>query len=496
MIEGGMHAAGASVSRETPEGWQDAWLASANDPWLFATAVLGYLPWGVPNPDGHRQLERWQDRFLKDFYLDPLGNKTASPRHSVRSGHGVGKTTVIAILAIWFPLTHYDSKTVLTANSQDQLRVNNWPELRKQASFLPEPLRKQLQIDEERAYLKAAPEMAFVVRRTASKHNPEALAGIHAEYVLYLIDESSGIDDIIFETAQGSLSTPGAIACMFSNPTRTSGFFYDTHHVLSKRWRGFHVSSLDVPRARGHIEDIELAYGKGSNKWRVRVEGEFPSQDDDTVIPLAWVRAAIDREVQTLDFVPVWGVDVARFGDDASALAKRQANRLLEPVKVWHGKDNMQLTGLIMAEYNATHEDMRPKHILIDVIGNGSGVVDRCREQGLPAIGVNVAESNATVDKCFKLRDELWWKGREWFEARDCSIPNDAQLISELVVPTYDHHSSGRVVVESKKDMKKRVPAMGSPNCADALLLTFAGNSSRKMPKRPDAPVRRDPMAA
>ena len=487
---------GAAHVAVDQEGWEQAWLGSARSPWLFATGVMGYLPAGVPNPDGRRQLEKWQDKFLRDFFLDPLGNETDSPRHSVRSGHGVGKSTVIALLALWFPLTHYDSKTVITANSQDQLKTNNWPELRKQSKYLPEALQGQLQIDEERMYIKASPEMAFVVRRTASKSNPEALAGIHAEHVLYLIDEASGIDDIVFETAQGSLSTYGAIACMFSNPTRTSGFFYDTHHVLSKRWRCFHVSSADVPRAVGHIEDIITAYGKGSNKYRVRVEGEFPNQDDDTVIPMAWVKAAIDRDVVHLDFLPVWGVDVARFGDDASALAKRQANRLLEPVKMWFGKDNMQLTGIIYNEYYATHEDVRPKEILIDVIGNGSGVVDRCREMGLPVRGINVAESNATEDKCFKLRDELWWKGREWFESRDCSIPNDLRLISELVVPTYDHHSSGRIVVETKKDMKKRVPAMGSPNCADALLLTFAGSAYRKMPNRKSPPVRRNPWSA
>src|SRR5688572_32777653 len=97
-------AAGAAVS--TQEGWEEAWLNSASDPHRFACGVLGYLPWGVPNPTGHRQLERWQDKFLRDFYLDPMGMPTNSPRHSVRSGHGVGKSTIIAILAVWFPLTH------------------------------------------------------------------------------------------------------------------------------------------------------------------------------------------------------------------------------------------------------------------------------------------------------------------------------------------------------------------------------------------------------
>jgi phage terminase large subunit len=492
--------AGVSIvntgGRADTSGWEEAWLNSASDPHLFVTKVMGYLPAGVPNPNGLLQLERWQDRFLKDFYLDPLGNVTDSPRHTVRSGHGVGKSTVIALLALWFPLTHYDSKTVITANSQDQLKTNNWAELRKQASNLPDALRGQIQIDEEKMYIKAAPEMAFVVRRTASKSNPEALAGIHANHVLYLIDEASGIDDIIFETAQGSLSTPGACAAMFSNPTRVTGFFYKTHTSLQHRWRTFHVSSRDVIRARGHIEDVETAYGKGSNKVKVRVDGDFPTQDDDTVIPLEWVRAAIDRDVVKMDYLPVWGLDVARFGDDRSALAKRQANRLLEPVKWWQGKDTMQLTGLVFNEYHATHEDMRPKEILVDVIGLGAGVVDRCRELGLPVRGINVAEANATDDRCMRLRDELWFKGRDWFETKDCSIPNDPALISELVVPTYDQHSSGRNVVESKKDMKKRVPEMGSPDIADAFLLTFAGSSYRKMPNRKGAPVRRDPWAA
>jgi phage terminase large subunit len=478
----------------TPD-WAQAWTESANNPWLFATGVLGYLPAGVSNPDGARQLEKWQDKFLKDFFLDPKGNPTNSPRHSVRSGHGVGKSTIIAILALWYPLTHYDSKTVITANSQDQLKTNNWPELRKQSKNLPDALRSQIQIDEERMYVKASPEMAFVVRRTASKSNPEALAGIHAEHVLYLIDEASGIDDIVFETAQGSLSTPGACACMFSNPTRVSGFFHKTHHELSDYWRCSHVSSRDVPRATGHIETVERAYGKGSNRARVRIDGEFPNQDDNTVIPLEWVLASIDRDVAKLDYLPIWGVDVARFGDDRSALAKRQANRLLEPVKSWHNKDTMQLSGIIHREYFDTHEDMRPKEILIDVIGIGSGVVDRCKEMGLPVRGINVAESNASDDRCMRLRDEIWWKAREWFEAKDCSMPNDPSLISELVVPTYDAHSSGRVVVESKKDTKKRIPEMGSPDIADAFVLTFAANPFRKMVDRKGPPKWRNPWA-
>lgn len=467
--------------------WADAWLNSVRDPWLFATGVLGYLPAGAPNPDGLDQLEAWQDKYLREFYLDAEGKPTNEPRHSTRAGHGVGKGTALAILALWFPLTHFDSKAVLTANSQDQLRDNNWPEIRKQARKLPPDLAAMIEISEERLYVKAAPEMAFVVRRTASVNNPEALQGIHAKFVLYLVDEASGIPDIVFEVAQGSMSTPGAAACLFSNPTRARGFFFDTHHKLRKRWRTTVVSSEDVPRARGHIEEIIEGYGKGSNRYRVRVLGEFPTSDDDTVISLELVLAASKRTVERRAVRPVWGVDVGRFGDDASALAKRQGNALVEPVKEWMGLDTMQLVGRIVEEYRRTDEDMLPTEICVDVIGIGSGVVDRLQELGLPVYAVNVAESAAVDDKFARLRDELWWRGRTWFEAKDCHIPAGCEkLIGELTTVTYDFASSGKLVVESKREMRKR--GLQSPNLADAFLNTFATVDRKREPLRRHRP--------
>lgn len=476
--------------------WKQAWLGSRDNPHLFVTGVLNVLPYGAPNPNNEVQLELWQDQFLRpeNFFTDPSGAPTSAPRHSIRSGHGIGKTTLIAWLALWFLCTRYDSKCVISGNSQAQLASNNWSELRKWARKLPEPLQEQIEIHEEKAFLKAAPEMAFVTRRTASKDNPESLAGVHAEHVLYLIDEASGIPDIVFEVAQGSLSSPGAIAVLLGNPTRTSGYFHQTHHVLRDRWKCLRVSSEDVPRARGHIEDIIRSYGKGSNRYRVRVLGEFPSADDETVIALDLIEAARNREVEPLLYRPIWGVDVARFGDDTSALAKRQGNILLEPVREWSQKSTMQLTGLIVEEYYATHEDERPAEILVDSIGIGAGVVDRLAELELPVRGINVAESAAVTEKFHRLRDELWWRGRQWFEARDCCIPDDDKLVSELAAPTYDFSSSGKIIVESKSDMKKR--GLKSPNLADAFLLTFATSDQRKRRERPHRPVRRSAWAA
>ena len=143
-----------------------------------------------------------------------------------------------------------------------------------------------------------------------------------------------------------------------------------------------------------------------------------PASDDETVIPLELVLGAVGRNVSTLDYHPVWGVDIARFGDDRTALAKRQKNKLLEPVKSWNSTDLMATAGKIKAEYDATPYDARPSEILVDIIGLGAWVYDRCRELGLPVRGVNVGEAAASRDNCARLRDELWFKGREWFQDR------------------------------------------------------------------------------
>jgi hypothetical protein len=122
---------------------------------------------------------------------------------------------------------------------------------------------------------------------------------------------------------------------------------------------------------------------------------------------------------------------------------------------------------------------MRPREILIDAIGLGAGVYDRCKELGLPVRAINVGEAAATRENCMRLRDELWFKGREWFQDRTCSLPQDEALIAELTAPTYTFSSTGKMVVESKADMKKR--GMRSPDLADAFLLTFACHERRKV---------------
>lgn len=443
---------------------------------MFATEVLGILPYGVPNPDDAPQLAEWQTAFLKAF--------KESPRHSVRSGHGVGKGATIAILALWFVSTFYDAKAVLTANSQDQLRDNNWPEIKKWHRLLPDELKEQIAIEEERIFVKAAPGMSFLVRRTASKDRPEAMQGIHARNVLYIVDEASGIPDVVFEVAQGSLSTAGAMAALFSNPTRANGFFFKTHNELRHLWRCWVINAETVPHAQDSVREFAASYGKESNKYRVRVLGEFPTTDDETVIPLHTIESARNREVAATPVWPVWGLDVARFGDDRSCLVKRQGNTLIAAPKVWKNKSNVQLAALIEQEYRQTPNHLKPREIWVDVIGNGSGVFDILAAPGhetqrlMRACNVATSPLASAIDA--RLRDELWFLARDWFASGTVAIPTFPtpdenalvqELIGELATPMFDFTAAGKRVVEPKDEFKKRLGK--SSDLADAFVMTM-----------------------
>jgi hypothetical protein len=139
----------------------------------------------------------------------------------------------------------------------------------------------------------------------------------------------------------------------------------------------------------------------------------------------------------------------------------------------------MEVSGWLVREYKAAEDEDKPSEILIDSIGLGAGVLDRCRELGLPVRGVNVGESPSSDGRFSRLRDELWWKAREWFDGRDVHIPEDARLIGELTSVHYKLESNGKLRVEPKDMLKKR--GLKSPDVAEALILTFAGGLDRPM---------------
>jgi hypothetical protein len=436
-----------------------SWMAS---PALFVSEALGAHP------------EPWQQQAL-----DAIARHD---RIAIRSGHGIGKSALLAWLVLWFGFTRSAGKIPSTAPTShqledvllaevrkwlDKMRARGWGYLARQVTITQEAIR--------------FPSGTFAALRTGSKDRPEALQGFHAADLLFLLDEASGIEDVVFEVAGGALSTPGAKVVMTGNPTRTSGYFYNAFHGMREHWHCMHVPcSASSQVSADYIEQARQQYGEHSNRYRVRVLGEFPLEEDDVLVPLHLCESAIDRDVAMQRFAPVWGLDVARFGDDSSALAKRRGNKLLERVKELKKRDLMEVTGWLKREYESADEEDRPSEILIDSIGLGAGVLDRALELNLPVRGVNVGEAPSSDSGHYlRLRDELWWKMRQWFEGRDVCIPEDPRLIGELTSVRYKLESTGKLRVEPKDDMKKR--GMRSPDFAEALMLTFAGGLDRPM---------------
>lgn len=428
---------------------------------------------------------------LKQFKTDPLKfvsavmGAAATPQQiegfrairqygahvSIRSGHGTGKSTFLSWVALWFLVCFDDCKIPCTAPSAHQLQDILWSELSFWHSQMSQPYRSMIEITYERAWIAGLKETNFMVPRTARPDKPEALQGFHGKNLLFEIDEASGVADKVFEVAEGSLSTPGARVLLAGNPTRTAGYFYDSHHSQRAHFKTLHWSSVDSPLvARTYIDQMATKYGVESDIYRVRVLGDFPRSEPDQFIPLDLLEDAAVREVQAFGPV-VWGLDPAWLGGDETALAKRKGYVISE-IKGVFGLEPMQVVGWLDAEYQSCKQEERPEIINIDSIGMGAGIYSRAKEIGLPVRAVNVAEATSSKKKYHRLRDELWGLYKDWLLERCCKIPDDSDLIGQSSTIKFNpFHSGGVTKIESKKELRDR--GKPSPDRADAVCLTF-----------------------
>lgn len=437
-----------------------------NGPALFAKEALGVEP----------SWQQWE------------GSKklVEKRRVTIRSGHGTGKSSFLSWTVLWGLICYAPCKIPCTAPTSHQLRDVLWSEIARWIRVLKKRvpyLGSQIEISSDRLTLKEMPEEAFAVARTARPEQPEALQGFHAETLLFILDEASGIPDQVYEVAEGALSTPGAFVIQVGNPTRMQGAFFDSHHKDRADWACLHWSCEDSPLVSPeYIERMRRRYGRDSSIYKIRVLGDFAGSPDG-VIPLHVVESAVLRDIKPVgDYV--WGVDVARFGEDRSVLAKRQGNTVHEPPKEWTGLDTMEVAGRIKNEWDNTEDAKKPHTIFIDSIGIGAGVVDRLKELGLPAYGVNVAESPSSKDEYARLRDELWFRGREWFYGLDVRLCEGCDdLIAELTLPEYKILSNGKQKVEGKDELARK-GVVHSPDQADAFLLTFADGRAQTKPSQ------------
>jgi hypothetical protein len=325
--------------------------------------------------------------------------------------------------------------------------------------------------------------------------------------MMYVIDEASIVPDIIFEVAQGAMSTPGAKTIMTGNPNRPDGYFYRSH-MPDSGYRRFKVGCEESSRVDPKfVADMAAQYGVDSNVYRIRVAGEFPTQEEDTLISLNLIEEAVERfkaqyaleqriieDGDTLKVAPkrlgrppitgpltgkprsktwptVWGIDVARYGPDRTVLCERRGP-VVPTIISWQKLSNMEVAGRIVRLWENSDDEDKPESIFIDSLGVGSGVLDRLLEQDLPAVGVNVTELPGVAGEGWKLRDELWLRARDYFLLKDACLLDHPELIKDLSTVTYKFGSEGKYRIVSKEVFRRTLKR--SPDFGDAFTLTFA----------------------
>lgn len=438
------------------------------NPVIFAKQALGFEP------------DEWQ--------LEALNDVRDNPQVAIRSGQGVGKTSIEAIIILWYLVCFPNAKVICTAPTMQQLNDVLWAEVAKWLNA--SKIKSILKWTKTKVYMIGNEERWFATARTATK--PENMQGFHEDYMLFVVDEASGIDDNIMEAILGTLTGEHNKIIMMANPTKTSGIFYDAFHKDRSDWKTRKVSSLESSRTnKKNIERLIRRYGPESDVVRVRVYGDFPLGEPNAWIALSAVEAAINRELpgeyelinskENLYDIPSHapidlGLDVARFGDDETVLATRLGAICL-PLKSFQGQDLMKTVGMAIKEANNLHE-LYPSHnirIKLDDTGVGGGVTDRLKEiiyeedlEWLSVHPINFAsKGNKDYDGIISL---MYGKFKDDF-IKSIILPNDDDLMGQLSIRRYSLSSKGKVLIERKKEMKKR--GLPSPDRAEAVIMAF-----------------------
>jgi phage terminase large subunit len=423
-----------------------------NDPLGFARDVLRLAVW-----EGNEQI---------------LTSVQAHDRVAIRAGRKVSKSNSLAALALWWMLAR-KGRVVMTSSSFAQVKRILWFELvalNTRANLnLPMPLDPATGVWVG---------LSGIVGMSTDKR--ENMQGYSGPDVLYLADEASGIQDEILEAIEGNCAGGGKIV-LAGNPTRTSGRYFDVFHNPGK-WFPIHLNSETTPNVlqgemvipglatRDWIEDMQAQWGIESPLYQVHVLGNFPTQSENAVIGLGLIELAKKNHPEYAPPPTVFGVDVARFGDDDSVIQPLAGSYAHQAIAL-RSMDGTTVAGHVMD--TVARMAKGPVTVNVDVIGVGASVYDhlknsdRAKKLRITVNAINVAE-RATADGYSKLRDQLWFGVRDWLRDGG-TFASNPKLEAELVAPVYGFDTQGRAKVESKDDIKKRLGR--SPDYADALAL-------------------------
>jgi phage terminase large subunit-like protein len=402
-------------------------------------------------------------------------------RTAVRSCHSAGKSRIASRIASWWVDVHPPGEAfvVSTAPTYAQVHAILWEEIRnaaKSAAAKGDPLPgRVLQSD----IWKLDDGTLVGWGRKPADTDEHGFHGIHRRYVLALIDEACGVPRQLWTAVEAITTGPGCRILAIGNPDDPNTEFGDVCKPGSG-WNTIGISAFDTPNFtdedvpedlrpllldRDWVEDKRKRWGEESPRYTSKILGEFPEIGIDTLFPPSLIEAA---QTRTLDPVgrSVLGVDVARYGTDRSVIYLRRGPviRLFSE----HSKlPTTETTGRVIAAKRETQAD----EIRVDGVGVGAGVVDQLTEQGLPVLDMQAGARATEPDRFVNQRAEWAWLLRDLLEAGDVDLdPHDDELAAQLGALKFRYDSKGRIVVESKDEMRKR--GLPSPDRADAAILT------------------------
>lgn len=443
-------------------------------------AVYSY-PWGDASLSDVQGPRQWQCDVMEDIrdHLSSPVTRFQPLRIAVASGHGIGKSALVGMLVCWGLDTCEDTRIVVTANTELQVRTKTWPEILKWRNM---SITAHWWKPTKTGIFSAVPGHEESWRCDAvtwSENNTEAFAGLHnkRKRIIIITDESSNIADKVWEVSEGALTDEETeiIWIAFGNPTRNTGRFRECFGRYRNLWKTRNIDSRTVEGTnKVYLDELVSTYGEDSDIVKVRVRGLFPSASSLQFISQSLVDQAKDRPaVPRADDALVIGVDVARYGDDESTIYFRRGldAKTIPPITL-RQVDTMTLAAKVIECARV----QRAQAIFVDEGGIGAGVVDRLKMLGAPVQGVQFGSKPhgavrlANGEKVANRRAEMWAIMREWLE-RGSIHPNDT-LSADLVAVEYGFNTRDEIQLERKEDMKKR--GLSSPDHGDGLALTFA----------------------
>jgi len=418
----------------------------------------------------------WQEEVLLD-----IGNQLKAGlittqeaiQIAVASGHGIGKSCLVAWIILWGICTQSDTKGVVTANTENQLKTKTVAEV---AKWHGKWRYKHWFTMTATALISTSDghDKTWRIDFIAwSERNTEAFAGLHnaGKRVLIIFDEASAIPDTIWEVSEGALTDEDTeiVWLAFGNPTRNIGRFRECFNKFRHRWKIRQIDSRTVPGTnKTKIKEWADDYGEDSDFFRVRVRGQFPNSSFNAILGPEDIDAAMKRTVpfgSQNHAAVILGVDVARQGDDSSCIARRNG-LVAHQLRMLRIPDTQLVAGQVAQEMD-TH---KPDGVFIDETGGyGAGVIDGLRVLNRDCVGV-MFNGKALDPRYFNKRAEMYFELAKWVKSGGC-LPDDPELKHELEATEYSFQGD-KFRLASKDEIKEAIGR--SPDKADALALTFA----------------------